>query len=109
MNYFTKAFYKNTILIFFHLFIIIFIITIIYFKEIERIKKLIKLFNSPINKIIFNYKTYIKNKKELYIIPFSNDNIIIHEIAHSLTEDIGHTERFYKKLFELNKKYNLCQ
>lgn len=65
-------------------------------NEKKRIKALIKRYNSPIKKIYITlFNTYIKSKEELYVQIFSSDDVILHEIAHSLCKSIGHTDEFY--------------
>jgi hypothetical protein len=77
----------------------------IYNKEQERILNFVKLFKSPIKNVHLTlFNTYLKSKNALYIRVFSADDIIIHEIAHSLCNDIGHTEQFYTIYNDLIQK-----
>ncbi len=88
------------------LFFIAVSIYMIHQKEIMRVRYLVKLLRSPITDIHLTlFDTYVKNKRILYIRYFSNDETIIHEITHSLTNDIGHTRAFYDKYFILMKEY----
>jgi len=77
----------------------------IYKKEYGRIKSIIEKYKSPINKIkITLFDTYLKSKKELYIRIFADNDVIAHEVAHSLCSDIGHTDEFYKIYKSLTNK-----
>ena len=49
----------------------------------------------------------LKDKRILYIRFFSDENIIIHEIAHSLIYDLGHTRNFYNLYFRLLKQHSI--
>lgn len=73
----------------------------IYKKEMERVDKIIRQINKthkcPISRVnITLFNTYLKSKNELYIRIFSHEDVIIHELAHSLCKDIGHTDDFYE-------------
>jgi hypothetical protein len=87
---------------------IFFSIIFIYIKEKQRIIQIVKLCNSPITDInITLNKTYIKNKKILYIKIFSPIDIILHEVAHSFCKSFGHTDEFNKIYFYLINKYSI--
>jgi predicted metal-dependent hydrolase len=86
---------------------IIFIWIYIYINEKNRIWKLINYYNSSIEEVHLTFtKTYLVNKKILYIRLFSSDYCIIHEIAHSFCNECGHTEQFYNIFNKLLKCYN---
>ena len=79
-----------------------FVIIYIYICEKSRIWKLIQFYNSPIEKVNITFtKTYLVDKKILYIRLFSSNYTIIHEIAHSICPDIGHTDNFYNTFTNL--------
>lgn len=87
---------------------IIFTILFIYIKEKQRIIQVVKLCNSPITDInITLTKTYIKNKKILYIKIFSPIDVILHEVAHSFCKSFGHTDEFNKIYYYLIQKYSI--
>lgn len=86
----------------------IFIFIYIIICEKFRIWKLVNYFNSPIENVYITFtKTYLVNKKILYVRVFSSNYTIIHEIAHSICSDIGHTDKFYSIFNDLMNK-NKC-
>lgn len=85
---------KIYILLFISLYCI-FTIIYIYIKEKQRIYNIIHKCNSPITNIQLTFsRTYLLNKNKLFIKIFSPTNIIIHEIAHSISNSLGHTNEF---------------
>lgn len=72
-------------------------------REHDRILQIVRKYNSPINKITVTfYSTRLEDKQHLFIRAFSPDYVVLHEIAHSLCNDIGHTQNFMEILYSLH-------
>jgi len=80
-------------------------------EYIKIIKDLIPEFKGTID--LSDITSYTVNKKNIFLkIDFEKDlqsnlNVIFHEIAHCLVEEIGHGEEFQKKLEELFNRARL--
>lgn len=93
---------KLWILIIYLIVVIAFIYTYIIAYERERVFKCIRAYNSPINNVFLTlFSTKLVNKQDLYIRIFAPESIILHEIAHSLCNETGHTEQFNQILNSL--------
>lgn len=91
----------NTIYLFllYVIFASIFVIAYAILHERERINRLIRKYNSPINQITITlFSTKLVNKTHLYIRIFAPDSVVLHEIAHSMCTDVGHTNQFFNIL-----------
>lgn len=86
----------------FVLYTIILLSILIYYiikSEHCRIVSFIDMYNTPITRVTITlFNTRLVNKTHLYIRMFAPDYIILHEIAHSICTDVGHTDNFYNTL-----------
>jgi hypothetical protein len=83
--------------------VIIYLCVHIYKNERARIEAMIRKCHSPIDTIRLTLNTTcLINKHILYIRIFAPDKIILHEIAHSMSTDIGHTPEFVYNFALLN-------
>ena len=73
-------------------------------REHDRILQIVRKYNSPINKITVTfYSTRLEDKQHLFIRAFSPEYVVLHEVAHSLCDEIGHTPKFMQILNSLNQ------
>lgn len=118
---------KNTIIIvmiFLILLIFIIYISVVHFKEqyqqrdpiLFKIKEKLALLSPKVHSLKFfqDNKSYTINKKKIYLCLRDEHHdyypmnmlmyVAIHELAHVLCNEIGHTKKFYKIFDDLLKK-----
>lgn len=75
--------------------------------ERARVMTYVRAYSAPIESVnITAWTTQLVDKKYLYIRVFAPESVILHELAHSMCDDVGHTEKFHSILNILNS--NRC-